>query len=136
MGILIGAMMLLVACGGDSGDESTPDSVGAANVVEVGDTVSVEYEGRLSNGEVFDSSAGRAPLTFVVGAGMMIPGFDAAVLGMELNEEKTADIPAAEAYGEQGAMDPQTGEYIIPPNEDITFDIKVVGIQKAETPAE
>jgi len=136
MGILIGAMMLLVACGGDSGDESTPDSVGAANVVEVGDTVSVEYEGRLSNGEVFDSSAGRAPLTFVAGAGMMIPGFDAAVLGMELNEEKTADIPAAEAYGEQGAMDHQTGEYIIPPNEDITFDIKVVGIQKAETPAE
>ena len=131
--------MLLVACGGDSGDngdESTPDSVGAANVVEVGDTVSVEYEGRLSNGEVFDSSAERAPMTFTAGVGEMIPGFDAAVLGMELNEEKTVDIPSELAYGEQGFMDLQTGEYIIPPNEDIAFDIKVVNIQKTEAPAE
>jgi peptidylprolyl isomerase len=55
-------------------------------MVETGDTVAVHYRGTLDSGEDFDSSAGRDPLRFEVGAGDMIPGFDAAVVGMELME--------------------------------------------------
>ena len=51
-------------------------------------TVQVHYTGKLTSGEIFDSSANREPLEFTVGAGMMIPGFDAAVNGMELNVKK------------------------------------------------
>lgn len=65
-----------------------------------GDKVRVHYHGKLTNGETFDSSDGRAPLEFTVGAGQMIKGFDAAVVGMAPGEKKTINIPAAEAYGE------------------------------------
>jgi len=119
MGILLGTMMILAACNSDE-------------VVQVGDTVSVEYTGRLAaDGRVFDSSEGRAPLTFVAGVGQMIPGFDAAVLGMALNEEITVEIPAEDAYGEMSFPDPANpDEYLIPPNSDLIFDIKVVDIQR------
>lgn len=63
------------------------------------DTVKVHYTGKLTSGEVFDSSLNREPLQFVLGAGQMIPGFDSAVNGMELNEKKTVTIPSDEAYG-------------------------------------
>lgn len=66
-----------------------------------GDKVSVHYTGKLENGEVFDSSVQREPLQFEVGAGQMIPGFDAAVEGMEVGEKKTVSLPPAEAYGER-----------------------------------
>ncbi|WP_323758457.1 peptidylprolyl isomerase [Roseivirga sp.] len=65
-----------------------------------GDNVKVHYTGRLKDGTVFDSSEGREPLGFQVGAGQMIKGFDAAVDGMEKGQKVTAEIPAAEAYGE------------------------------------
>lgn len=64
-------------------------------------TVKVHYTGKLTNGEVFDSSAGREPLEFTVGAGQMIPGFENGILDMKLNEKKTIEIPASEAYGER-----------------------------------
>ena len=67
--------------------------------VKSGDTVKVHYTGKLLNGEQFDSSVGREPLEFTVGAGMMIKGFDAALPGMELGDKKTVNIPAVDAYG-------------------------------------
>ena len=67
------------------------------------DTVSLHYTGTLNNGEQFDSSEGRDPLTFEVGAGQVIPGFDKAVLGMKEEESKKFTIPAEEAYGEENA---------------------------------
>jgi len=70
-------------------------------VVKKGDQVKVHYTGRLTDGTVFDSSEGRDPLAFQVGAGMMIVGFDKAVDGMKVGDKKTAEIPAAEAYGEK-----------------------------------
>lgn len=66
-----------------------------------GDQVSVHYTGRLRDGKVFDSSRGREPLAFKVGAGMMIAGFDKAVNGMTVGEQKTVEIPSNEAYGER-----------------------------------
>lgn len=64
------------------------------------DKVKVHYKGTLSNGEVFDSSEGKEPLEFTLGTGQVIPGFENAVLGMKVEESKTINIPAAEAYGE------------------------------------
>jgi len=69
-------------------------------VAKKGNQVKVHYTGKLTDGTVFDSSEGRAPLEFEVGAGMMIKGFDAAVDGMSKGAKVTIEIPAAEAYGE------------------------------------
>lgn len=69
--------------------------------VKKGDTVRVHYTGRLTTGEQFDSSAGREPLEFEVGAGMMIKGFDDAVLGMAIGDKKTVTLQPADAYGER-----------------------------------
>jgi len=64
-----------------------------------GDVVQVDYTGKLADGTVFDSSIGREPLEFTLGAGQMIPGFEKAVFGMKVGEKKTVTIPAGEAYG-------------------------------------
>ncbi|MBI2572646.1 peptidylprolyl isomerase [Candidatus Woesearchaeota archaeon] len=64
------------------------------------DLASIHYTGTLEDGTVFDSSEGRNPLQFEVGAGQVIPGFENAVEGMKLNQEKSVTIPAAQAYGE------------------------------------
>ena len=69
--------------------------------VKDGDTVKVHYTGKLTSGEQFDSSAGREPLEFTVGAGQMIRGFDAALPGMAVGDKKTINIPAEDAYGER-----------------------------------
>lgn len=68
--------------------------------VKNGDVVKVHYTGKLENGEQFDSSVGREPLEFTVGAGQMIPGFDAALPGMNVGDRKTINIPAKDGYGE------------------------------------
>lgn len=67
--------------------------------VKNGDTVKVHYHGRLTDGTTFDSSQGRAPLEFEVGAQQVIKGFDEGVLGMSVGEKKTIRIPAEDAYG-------------------------------------
>ncbi|MFC1917308.1 peptidylprolyl isomerase [Chloroflexota bacterium] len=64
-----------------------------------GNAVKVHYTGTLEDGTVFDSSVGREPLEFTLGAGAMIPGFENAVRGMEVGQEKTVTIPAEGAYG-------------------------------------
>ena len=66
-----------------------------------GDIVKVHYTGKLNSGEQFDSSKGRSPLEFTVGAGQMIPGFDAAIPGMAIGEKKTINIAPGEGYGEK-----------------------------------
>ena len=67
--------------------------------VKHGDTVQVHYHGKLEDGTTFDSSAGREPLEFEVGSGMVIPGFDAGVTGMVVGDKKTIVIPVDQAYG-------------------------------------
>ncbi len=64
-----------------------------------GDTVQIHYTGRLDDGTVFDSSQDREPLSFTLGEGKVIPGFENAVEGMETGEKKTTTIPSEEAYG-------------------------------------
>jgi FKBP-type peptidyl-prolyl cis-trans isomerase 2 len=65
-----------------------------------GHTVKVHYTGKLTNGEVFDSSQGREPLEFVMGQQQMIPGFEAGVVGMQIGEKKTIEVPFSQGYGD------------------------------------
>ncbi len=66
-----------------------------------GDTVKIHYTGTLDDGTEFDSSAGREPLEFVLGSGQVIHGFDNAVDGMEVGENKTVRLDADDAYGQR-----------------------------------
>ncbi|MEA5535534.1 peptidylprolyl isomerase [Crocosphaera sp. XPORK-15E] len=66
---------------------------------KLGDTVRVNYTGKLEDGTVFDSSVDRDPLEFAVGEGQVIAGFEEAVVGMNLGEAKTVTIPSDQAYG-------------------------------------
>jgi peptidylprolyl isomerase len=67
--------------------------------VKQGDTVQVNYTGKLHDGTIFDSSIGRHPMQFTLGKGQLIAGFEKAVLGMTAGDKKTVIIPYAEAYG-------------------------------------
>ena len=67
--------------------------------IQSGDTVSVHYTGRVENGEIFDSSQGRRPLSFTVGAGQLIRGFDEAVVGMTAGDSKVVTIAPEQGYG-------------------------------------
>ncbi|WP_223477835.1 FKBP-type peptidyl-prolyl cis-trans isomerase [Oricola indica] len=64
-----------------------------------GSKVHIHYTGKLTDGTVFDSSDGREPLEFELGAGQVIPGLDKAMRGMEVGQSKTVTIPSDEAYG-------------------------------------
>jgi peptidylprolyl isomerase len=66
---------------------------------KTGDTVKVQYTGKLQDGTVFDTSEGNEPLEFTLGQGQLIPGFEKAVLGMKIGESKTVAIPVDQAYG-------------------------------------
>jgi FKBP-type peptidyl-prolyl cis-trans isomerase 2 len=110
--LILGSVIFGSGCTG-TGNGNTSGTV-ENWVVKAGDTIQVDYIGKLENGTVFDTSredvakqAGiyvnsrtYAPLTFVVGSGQMIKGFDNGVIGMKVGEEKTIKIPPEEAYGE------------------------------------
>jgi peptidylprolyl isomerase len=66
-----------------------------------GDKVKVHYNGKLRNGETFDSSNGRDPLEFTVGSGQVIKGFEEGVKGMQIGDKKTLEISVNDAYGEK-----------------------------------
>ena len=68
--------------------------------VKKGDKVKVDYTGKFDDGTVFDTSEGKQPLEFEVGSGMIIKGFDDAVMGMEKGQEKDIRLESKEAYGD------------------------------------
>src|SRR6201999_3628584 len=65
--------------------------------VKEGDNISIHYVGTLDDGTVFDSSEGREPLSFTVGSGEVIPGFDEGVRGMDVGETREIQIPPDKA---------------------------------------
>lgn len=71
------------------------------NQAKSGDTVKIHYKGTLDDGTVFDSSEGRDPLSFTLGSGQVIAGFDEAVSGMSIGEKQSVNIPADKAYGQR-----------------------------------
>lgn len=91
----VGAALVAAACGADP----TP----TPNVAGDGETVGIHYTGTLDDGTVFDSSEGRDPLSFTLGTGQVVPGFEAAVRGMSLGETKTVTIQPDQAYGPRRA---------------------------------
>ncbi|MDR3139790.1 MAG: FKBP-type peptidyl-prolyl cis-trans isomerase [Treponema sp.] len=90
-----------------------------------GKTVAVNYKGMFLSGEVFDSSdILGGPLEFQAGAGRVIPGWEATVLGMEQGEKRLVIIPPELAYGDQGA-----GNGAIPGNTFLVFEMELVRIR-------
>ena len=78
-----------------------PERFQAMTKAETGDTVRINYSGRLTDGTEFDSSTGRAPLEFKLGAGQVIKGLEAHVEGLEPGAKSTVTIPCDQAYGQR-----------------------------------
>jgi peptidylprolyl isomerase len=90
---------------------------------QAGEIVSVHYTGRLEDGSVFDSSRARGePISFPLGAGYVIPGWDEGIALMNQGGQATLVIPPALAYGAEGYGD------VIPANATLTFDVELVSI--------
>lgn len=68
--------------------------------VKENDTVKIHYTGKLQDGQVFDSSLERDPIEFTIGGGQIIPGLEKGLIDMKVNDNKTIEIPQAEAYGD------------------------------------
>ena len=68
-------------------------------IAKKGDTVVVNYTGRLTDGTVFDSTAEKKPLSLILGKKEVIEGFEEALFGMVMGEHKTITIPAEKGYG-------------------------------------
>jgi FKBP-type peptidyl-prolyl cis-trans isomerase 2 len=68
--------------------------------IKENNTIKVNYTGKLSNGQIFDTSEGKEPIEFVLGQGRLIPGFEKGLIDMKLNEKKTIEIAKDQAYGD------------------------------------
>jgi FKBP-type peptidyl-prolyl cis-trans isomerase FkpA len=103
--------------------------VGTGAEARPGATVKVNYTGWLydpkaanHHGKQFDSSIGRGPFSFPLGAGRVIKGWDQGVAGMKVGGKRTLIIPASLGYGDRGA-----GEDI-PPGATLVFDVELLGV--------
>ncbi|MCF0253338.1 MAG: FKBP-type peptidyl-prolyl cis-trans isomerase [Duodenibacillus sp.] len=106
-------------------------SAGSGEGVKPGDKVSVHYTGWLADGKQFDSSRDRGqPLVFEVGAGMVIPGWEQGLIGLQPGGKRKLVVPPELAYGEQGAGG------VIPPGATLTFEVELVAILQAPPPGE
>lgn len=130
--------LLTSGCGG--GDSPAPTGPAALKITDVtlgtgatavaGNTVSVNYTGWLYNatatdfhGTQFDTSIGKAPFSFKLGAGQVISGWDQGVAGMKVGGKRTLVIPSSLAYGASGAGG------VIPPNAALVFNVDLLAVQ-------
>jgi FKBP-type peptidyl-prolyl cis-trans isomerase len=96
---------------------------GTGDTAEAGQQVSVHYTGWLTDGSKFDSSVDRGtPFSFVLGAGMVIKGWDQGVQGMQVGGKRKLTIPPALGYGERGFPG------AIPPNSTLIFEVELLGV--------
>lgn len=108
----------------------TDTKLGTGAEAQVGKTVLVNYTGWLfkplalnQRGKMFDTSKGREPLEFTLGAGRVIKGWEQGIEGMKVGGKRTLTIPAHLAYGKRGAGG------MIPPDADLIFDVELVGVK-------
>jgi FKBP-type peptidyl-prolyl cis-trans isomerase len=100
-------------------------SVGGGDLASSGSRVEVHYTGWFVDGESFDSSSGRGPFGLVLGAGMVIPGWDEGLQGMRVGGVRKLVIPYQLAYGAQGHP---AG---IPPYATLVFEVEMLGVAPA-----
>ena len=94
-----------------------------------GDTVKVDYTGKLEDGTILDASASRGPLQFTIGGGQIIPGFDKAIIGMNVGDKKTINVPSDQAYG------PHLEDKVLEVNQDqIPKDLNLEVGQQVQVP--
>ncbi len=101
----------------------TINKQGTGKTVLSGQTLKMKYKGYLLDGTVFDDSDMHAPLSFQVGSGKLIPGFDTQALEMKVGEKRTIVIPPELAYGSSGAAG------VIPGNAYIAFDLELLSAE-------
>ncbi len=109
-----------------TGKEATPNS-----------QVTVKYIGMLSDGTVFDSSDAHEnkSMTFILGSGNIIPGFQIGVNGMKEGGERLMAIPPSLGYGDTDLKDPTSGKVIIPAKSTIVFRVQLVKVEAAPAAA-
>lgn len=99
-------------------------NVGTGDLAQAGDTVAAHYVGKLTNGQVFDSSLDRGtPIQFTLGAGQVIRGWDEGVVGMRVGGKRVLTISPEFAYGAQAVG-------AIPANSTLVFEIDLVGVKR------
>lgn len=140
---LLCVSLFAAACGGGSSSPTSPSSqpsasysqtdlrVGTGADAVIGRRLTVNYTGWLydpaqpeNKGRQFDSSAGRSPFVFTLGAGQVIRGWDTGVVGMKVGGQRRLILPPDLAYGSAGA-----GGGTIPPNATLVFDIELLDVQ-------
>lgn len=88
-----------------------------------GKKITVHYTGKLTDGTQFDSSVGREPFTFNLGAGQVIEGWEKGFAGMKVGGKRKLTIPPQMGYGERGAGG------VIPPNATLVFDVELLKVE-------
>ena len=124
------AMLFVAGLAGAAGLAKTDTVVGKGKEALAGKTVEVHYTGWLHDpaakgkrGKQFDSSVGRGPFAFPLGAGRVIKGWDEGVAGMKVGGKRTLVIPPELGYGARGAGG------VIPPNATLVFDVELLDVK-------
>jgi hypothetical protein len=109
--------------------------VGTGAIARSDQNMTVQYTGWLSNGTEFATSRGGTPITFQLGQGKVIPGWDEGVAGMKVGGKRKLIIPSDLAYGPNGQQDPNTGAQVIPGNATLVFEVELIKVAPGPSPS-